>query len=135
MRSLNRLRHAYHESVPGLERYFITGQYDDLAGVFQAYNADVRLRSRRSIIHGFTTVVGMLVVIDAALAAVLSAAGILLVGGSGALAVAIAIVVFGVVLTLGIEWMTRSVSGTAEGLTVEFPSPPQPTSPAASPRT
>jgi hypothetical protein len=124
LQGMNRLRHAYHETVPGLERYFITGRHDDLAGVFQAYDADVQLRSRRSIVHGFTTVVGMLVVIDAALAAVLVAAGLLLLGASGALSVAIAIVVFGVVLTLGVEWMTRSVAGTANSLQVEFPSPP-----------
>jgi hypothetical protein len=125
LQGMNRLRHAYHETVPGLERYFITGRYDDLAGVFMAYNADVRLRSRRSIIHSFTTVVGMLVVIDAALAAFPVAAPVLLVGGSGAVAVAIAIVMFGVVLTLGVDWMTRTVAGTASAMKVEFPSPPQ----------
>ena len=124
LQGMNRLRHAYHETVPGLERYFITGHHDDLAGVFQAYNADVRMRSRRSIIHGFTTVVGMLVVIDAALASVLVAALVLLAGATGVLAVVVAIAVFGVVLALGIDWMTRSIAGTATGLQVEFPSPP-----------
>ena len=36
----------------------------------------------------------------------------------------VAIAVFGVVLALGIDWMTRSIAGTATGLQVEFPSPP-----------
>jgi ABC-type transport system involved in cytochrome bd biosynthesis fused ATPase/permease subunit len=124
LQGMNRLRHAYHETVPGLERYFITGHYDDLAGVFQAYNADVRLRSRRSILHGFTTVVGMLVVIDSALAAVLVASLVLFAAGAGLAAVAAGVVVFAITLTIGVDWMTRSVAGTASGLQVEFPSPP-----------
>ena len=29
LQGMNRLRHAYHEMVPGLDRYFITSPYDD----------------------------------------------------------------------------------------------------------
>ena len=80
LQGMNRIRHAYHEAVRGLEPYFISGQYDDVAGIFGVSSADVEFRSRRSIIHGFTTVVGMVGVINAALAGVLVATIVLLVG-------------------------------------------------------
>ena len=67
LQGMNRLRHAYHETVPGLEPYFITGRYDDVLGIFANYGADVQSRTWRSIVHGFTTVVGMLGVINASL--------------------------------------------------------------------
>ena len=70
LQGMNRLRHAYHETVPGLEPYFITGHYDDVLGIFANYGADVQSRTWRSIVHGFTTVVGMLGVINAALTGV-----------------------------------------------------------------
>ena len=37
LQGMNRLRHAYHETVPGLEPYFITGHYDDVLGIFANY--------------------------------------------------------------------------------------------------
>ena len=42
LQGMNRLRHAYHETVPGLEPYFITGHYDDVLGIFANYGADVQ---------------------------------------------------------------------------------------------
>ncbi len=99
LQGMNRLRHAYHETVPGLEPYFITGHYDDVLGIFAGYGADVQSRTWRSIVHGFTTVVGMLGVINAALTGVV-------VGTArdpgprveGAEAIAIGVVAFLVVL-------------------------------------
>ena len=41
-------------------------------------------------------------------------------------AVAVGVVVFAIVLTIGVDWMTRSVADTASGLRVEFPSPASP---------
>ena len=37
LQGMNRLRHAYHEMVPGLEPYFITSHYDDFASVAAFY--------------------------------------------------------------------------------------------------
>ena len=34
---MNRLRHAYLELAPELERYFVTSRYDDEAGIMQTY--------------------------------------------------------------------------------------------------
>jgi hypothetical protein len=36
LQGMNRLRHAYHEIVPGLEPYFITSKYDDFDSVARA---------------------------------------------------------------------------------------------------
>jgi hypothetical protein len=121
LQGMNRLRHAYHETVPGLESYFITGHYDDVRGIFAGYGADVQLLSRRSIVHGFTTVVGMLGVINAALSVVLlSTLAILVLGESSAIVVGV--VAFIVVLVITVirrpERPTRSLaSGPGSCLT------------------
>ena len=124
LQGMNRLRHAYHETVCGLDPYFITGKHDDLPGVFMAYDADVQLRSRRSILHGFTTVAGMLAVIDAALTGVVAATLLLLATGSGQAGLVAGVAVFVVGLAIGVEWLTRSIAGAAAGLQSNFPSPP-----------
>src|SRR3954468_22953077 len=47
LQAMNRLRYAYHDTVPGLESFFSTGRYDDVEGVFSVYEADVTVNSRR----------------------------------------------------------------------------------------
>ena len=44
LQGMNRIRHAYHEAVGGLEPYFISGQYDDVVGIFGVSSADVEFR-------------------------------------------------------------------------------------------
>ena len=60
LQGMNRLRHAYHETVPGLEPYFITGHYETCSASSPTTAPTCRRRTWRSIVHGFTTVVGML---------------------------------------------------------------------------
>ena len=38
---MNRLRHAYLELAPELEPYFVSGHYDDAAGIMQTYGPGV----------------------------------------------------------------------------------------------
>jgi hypothetical protein len=123
LQGMNRLRHAYHEILPGLEDYFMTGFHDDVRGIFQAYGTDVQFRSRRSIVHGFTTVVGMLGVINAALGGVLVGVAVALVDGSPEVAVAAGVASFLVALVIAVEFTSRSVAGTVGALEVRFPSP------------
>ena len=52
-----------------------------MLGIFANYGADVRMMTWRSIVHGFTTVVGMLGVINAALTGVVVGALAILVLG------------------------------------------------------
>jgi hypothetical protein len=123
LQGMNRLRHAYHEAVPGLDPYFITGHHDDVLGIFANYGADVQTRTWRSIIHGFTTVVGMLGVINAALTGVVVGTLAILVLGSGAEAITIGVVAFIVVLAISVAWSTRAIAATVAGLRSRFPSP------------
>ena len=118
---MNRLRHAYHETVPGLEPYFITGHYDDVLEIFANYGADVQSRTLRSVVHGFTTVVGMLGVINAALTGVVVGTLTILVLGSDAEAIAIGVGAFILVLTMSVFWSTRAIAATVADLRPRFP--------------
>ena len=119
---MNRIRHAYHEAVEGLDPYFIAGRYDDIAGIFGVSAGDVEFRSRSAILHGFTTVVGMVGVINAALAGVLVAT-IVLLFGSGFAAVVAGVVAFAIVIVWAVVWVTRATASTVQALEVKFPSP------------
>ncbi len=123
LQGMNRLRHAYHDTVPGLEPYFITGHYDDVLGIFANYGADVRLMTVRSVVHGFTTVVGMLGVINAALTGIVAATLAILVAGYGTEAIAVGVGAFVVVLVLSVAWSTRAIASTVANLRPQFPSP------------
>jgi hypothetical protein len=123
LQGMNRLRHAYHETVPGLDPYFITGHHDDVLGIFANYGADVQVRTWRSIVHGFTTVVGMLGVINAALSGVVAATIAILIVGESVAAIAIGVGAFLVVLAISVAWSTRAIAATVAGLQPRFPSP------------
>lgn len=124
LQAMNRLRHAYDEALPGLEPYFSSGRYDDVAGVFDVYRADVQLWSLRSIVHGFTTVVGMLGVINAALSGVLAGIVLVLLTANGPISVAGGLVAFALVLAMAVNYMTRSIADTVGGMEARFPTPP-----------
>ena len=123
LQGMNRLRHAYHDIVGGLQPYFITGHHDDVEGIFAAYGADVQLRSRRSIVHGFTTVVGMLGVINAALGGVLIGIAVMLVTEAGVGAVVAGVVGFIAIEVAAVNFMTNSIAATVRGLESPLPSP------------
>jgi hypothetical protein len=123
LQGMNRLRHAYHETVPGLDRYFITGKYDDIRGVFEVYGATAEITSREGILHGFTTVAGMVGVICAAVAGVLSGVIAQLLFGFGQLAGLVAIVVFLAGVGLSVWAMVQKVVELAESMRSIFPTP------------
>ena len=121
---MNRLRHAYLELRPGLERYFIGSPYDDLPGALQTLGIDVTAgRGLGSVFHVPQTLPGMLSVIVAALAAAIVALGGVAIGiprfGVG-LAAAAAFVL--ALVLLGI-WGRRSIKGSGPSLAPRFPSP------------
>ena len=122
LQGMNRIRHAYHEAVRGLEPTSSPGSTTTSAGIFGVSSADVEFRSRRSIIHGFTTVVGMVGVINAALAGVLVATIVLLIG-AGIAAVVAGVVTFTIALLAAVYWLTRATASTVEALEVKFPTP------------
>jgi len=64
MVGMNRLRHAYLELAPELERYMVTSSHDDEASVMQSYGVYHSLRISR-VIAGTPTLVGAINVVVA----------------------------------------------------------------------
>lgn len=75
VKGMNRLRHAYLEVDPQLERYFITGTTEDAVGIFRTFGSDIvgprSLNTGR--FHGFVTTPTTIAFVNAMLAAVLAA--------------------------------------------------------------
>jgi hypothetical protein len=81
---MNRLRHAYLEMHPELERYFITDNHDDMKGILTTMGIVGITPGSRTIadsLHGFTTLPAMLLIIVAVVGGVL---GALIAGAFGA---------------------------------------------------
>ncbi|HET8785332.1 MAG TPA: MoaD/ThiS family protein, partial [Candidatus Limnocylindrales bacterium] len=78
LQGMNRLRHAYFELVPGLERYFITSGFDDVESVLSHYGPG-NPSLFRGVVHGLTTMPGMIGVISSGIGGVLAAVVTLLV--------------------------------------------------------
>jgi hypothetical protein len=124
LQGMNRLRHAYIEIAPQVDRYFVSPSHDDFAGVLAVYGPPPSTVSPlMSALHAFTTTDGMIGMITAAVGGVLGGAIALTFGASGMVAVAVAVVAF-VVLFVWIAWAGfRGFSAMEKGLEVRFPSP------------
>lgn len=123
LQGMNRLRHAYHELVPGLEPYFIAGKHDDMRGVFAVYGAPPTTAPLPSMLHGFTTVPGMVGVVNAAVAGVLAAVLVELLGAPIMVAVIAGVVVLLAGVALSIATMVRSVQTFGATMAPRFPTP------------
>lgn len=121
---MNRLRHAYLELNPELQRFFITGWHDDARGISLTMNLEGLPHRGRigNVVHGFQTLPGMLSVIVAVVAGALGA----LVAAAFNLPQIAAVAVGGVAFLLTLAALSiygwRSISGYAKGLTPRFPS-------------
>jgi hypothetical protein len=122
IQGMNRLRHAYHEMTPGLEPYFITSGFDDFDSVLQHYGP-TRPSALAGILHGLTTMPGMIGVISAAVGAGLSAVTALLVSHHAGLAAAAAVGGFVIVFALVTVSLMRGVTAFGTRMTVRFPKP------------
>ncbi|HEY3523170.1 MAG TPA: hypothetical protein VGK63_05675 [Candidatus Limnocylindrales bacterium] len=123
LQGMNRIRHAYHEMVPGLEPYFITGKHDDIRGVFEVYGVAEEIAGPAGILHGFTTVMGMIGVICSAVAAALVYVLVLLAGAPGDVAGIAALIGFAVGMALNVRVMTRALTSFAVSMNPRFPTP------------
>ncbi|HET7026905.1 MAG TPA: hypothetical protein VFI28_04370 [Candidatus Limnocylindrales bacterium] len=123
LQGMNRIRHAYHDIVPGLERYFTAGKYDDIRGVFQVYGVAEEIGRPAGVLHGFTTVMGMIGVICAAVAAALVYVLVLLVGGSGSVGGLAALAGFAGSMAVNVWVMTRALTSFATSMNPRFPTP------------
>ena len=124
--AMNRLRHAYLEIRPDLEPYFMTSQYDDLAGALQTLGIDSVRAARRlgSVFHVPQTLPGMLTVIVAAVAAAIGALAALALGIPPLAIGVVAVVVFVLALLAMGAWGRQSIREVPPSLRPRFPGPP-----------
>ena len=122
---MNRLRNAYFRIVPGLDPYFITSPFDDFNSVAAFYGPPT-LGPMGTLLHGFTTLPGMLSVVCSAVAGALAAVVVLLVTHDGTVAFAGALVVFvGLFLAMAIIGY-RTVARFQSTFEARFPRPTDP---------
>ena len=120
--AMNRLRHAYLQIEPGLERYFTTGHHDDERGVIATYMLD-RPSRQWLWVHFLVNTPTIVATVDAALAAaivvlVLQIAEVARAGAVAGGAVAF-VVVWGVLFRLQLHTLRPFRDHTPR-----FPTPP-----------
>jgi len=122
LQGMNRLRHAYHEMVPGLEPYFITSKHDDFASV-AAFYGPVAGTPIRGLLHSFTTMPGMISVICSAVGGVLIAVLLLLATHDAMLAGAAAVITFVVFFVVGLYVGFRAATSFVGRMEAKWPAP------------
>jgi hypothetical protein len=120
--AMNRLRHAYLEIEPGLERYFTTGHHDDERGMIATYMLDGPSR-RWLLVHFLVNTPTIVATVDAAVAA----AGVVLLlevaEASRVAVVAGGIVAFVVVWGVLFRFQLHTLAPLRDK-TPRFPTPP-----------
>jgi hypothetical protein len=122
--AMNRLRHAYLQIEPGLERYLTTGHNDDERGVIATYMLD-RPSRQWLWVHFLVNTPTIVATVDAALAAAIVV--LLLQVAEAARAAAVAggavafLAVWGVLFRLQLHTLRP-----LRGKTPRFPTPPDP---------
>jgi hypothetical protein len=120
--AMNRLRHAYLEIEPGLERYFTTGHHDDEQGVIATYMLDGPSR-RWLAAHFLVNTPTIVATVDAALAAAIVVLLLRVGDAPPAAEVAAGIVAFVVVWALLLRFQLHALR-PLRGKTPRFPTPP-----------
>jgi hypothetical protein len=120
VQGMNRIRNAYLELAPALERYFVTSHYDDEKGMLLSSFAMPR---RPSLLQPFLSIPGVVAVVDSAVAgAIVGIAALGLGLGTGS-SLALGGIGFAFSLTGFVLWARRSIADHVEQLVVRFPSP------------
>ena len=120
--AMNRLRHAYLEIEPGLERYFTTGHHDDERGVIATYRLDGPSRKWLAA-HFLVNTPTIVATVDAALAAAIVALLLRVSEASQAPPVAGGVVAFVVVWAVLLRFQLHALR-PLRGTTPRFPTPP-----------
>ena len=129
VRGMNRIRNAYREMVPGLERYFVSGFHDDARGVLATYGGiPARTSTLVDIFHGLTTTIGMLATIDAMIVGAISAVTALGAGARLEVALVAALAGFVAAFVVFLVVGMRSAVTGQERAESRFPTPPDRTS-------
>jgi hypothetical protein len=124
VRGMNRIRHAYREMVPGLEPYFVTSFHDDARGVLAAYgNVTARETVLPNIVHGLTTMIGMVATVVAMILGALAALVVVGLGAGVDVALLAAVAGFLVGTVIFAVVGMRTALGYQEGMESRFPTP------------
>jgi hypothetical protein len=122
---MNRLRHAYLELHPELERHFITSPFDDLHGALRTLGIDEVAAgpAPNSLMHLIQTLPGMLTVIVAAVGGAIGALAAIAFAMPPLGAVLVAAVSFVLVVALVGIWGQRTTYQPSPSLEPRFPTP------------
>ena len=120
--AMNRLRRAYLEIEPGLERYFTTGHHDDERGVIATYMLDGPSR-RWLVVHFLVNTPTIVATVNAALATTVLVLLLQVAGASRAAEVAGGVVAF-VVVWGALFVLQLHTLRPLRGRTPRFPTPP-----------
>lgn len=127
--AMNRLRHAYLQLEPGLERYFTTGHHDDERGVIATYMLEGPSREGTWGRHGWMTVhflvntPTIVATVDAALAAAIAVLLLRVSDAAQALEIAGGIVAFVVVWVALASFQLQALHPLRDS-NPRFPTPP-----------
>jgi len=126
LQAMNRIRHAYLEMVPALEAYLSDSPFDDMESVLSVYGTEPATQTPSllgSILHGFTTMPGLIATLDSALVGALVGAVIAGAGGEVRVA-AIGGIVAGLITAVAMTVvMVRTFGAMERRVTVRFPAP------------
>jgi hypothetical protein len=121
---MNRIRNAYVRIAPAVEPFFSSGTHDDSVGVLANYG-DSKIGSGVSaFIHGLTTAGGMILTIDALLAAALGGIVAIFLGADMAGAFMVGGAAFIVLFALLNRYSYGVIAGFEATFTSRFPTPP-----------
>jgi hypothetical protein len=120
--AMNRLRHAYLQIEPGLERYLTTGHHDDERGVIATYMLDGPSR-RWLLVHFLVNTPTIVATVNAALAAAIVVLLLQVGEASRATEVVGGIVAFAVVWGALLGFQLQALR-PLRGTTPRFPTPP-----------
>jgi hypothetical protein len=123
---MNRIRNAYLELHPELEKYFVSSRYDDWPGIATTLHMEkVPRRGLKGLWHGLSTLPGTLSTIVAIVAAALGGLIAQGLGASPAVCMLVAVATFllaGVLLAIS---GFKSITGFWKDLAPKFPQPPR----------
>jgi hypothetical protein len=119
---MNRLRHAYLELHPELERYFVASDRDDVRGISLTMGvANVPERGFAALGHGLQTLPGMVSVIVAVVSGALLGLAAHAAAAPTEVVVGAALGGFVASLALSTIWGIRSITGYANRIAPQFP--------------
>jgi len=133
LQGMNRLRHAYHDLVPGLDAYFITSAHDDPRSVLVFFGPPAT-GPVASILHGLSTTSGLVGTITAVIAGTLVGVLAILQTHDTAIGGVAGVVGFALAFALITLRTMRKVTRFFASLDVRFPASPSGSPGAASRR-